>query len=125
MQAVAPYKEAADIIREQGGEILKLCYQCGMCTATCPWNLVRSFPVRKLIHLAQLGLIDFEDEDGNPDSTNISVEQTTTDLTTSIRLDFQEMDQTYIFYVYAQDNKLKETFISASPVKAILENAKP
>lgn len=63
MQAVAPYKEAADIIREQGGEILKLCYQCGMCTATCPWNLVRSFPVRKLIHQAQLGLIDFEDED--------------------------------------------------------------
>jgi Fe-S oxidoreductase len=63
MQVVGPYKEAADIIREQGGEILKLCYQCGMCTATCPWNQARSFPVRKIIHQAQLGLIDFEDED--------------------------------------------------------------
>lgn len=60
---VNPFKEAADIIKEQGGEILKLCYQCGMCTATCPWNQVRSFPVRRLIHQAQLGLTDFEDED--------------------------------------------------------------
>jgi len=63
MQAVAPYKEAIDIVKEEGGEILKLCYQCGLCTAACPWNLVRSFPLRKLIHQAQLGLIDFEDED--------------------------------------------------------------
>ena len=60
---VNPFKEAADIIKEQGGEILKLCYQCGMCTATCPWNQVRGFPVRRLIHQAQLGLTDFEDED--------------------------------------------------------------
>jgi len=63
MQAVAPYKEAADIIKEEGGDILKLCYQCGMCTAVCPWNLVRSFIVRRLIHQAQLGLTDFGDED--------------------------------------------------------------
>ncbi|GAH37419.1 unnamed protein product, partial [marine sediment metagenome] len=60
---VTPFKEAADIIKEEGGDILKLCYQCGMCTAVCPWNLVRSFIVRRLIHQAQLGLTDFEDED--------------------------------------------------------------
>jgi len=63
MQAVAPFQEALDIIKEEGGEIAKLCYQCGLCTGICPWNLVRSFPVRKAMHQAQLGLPDFEDED--------------------------------------------------------------
>ncbi len=60
MCAVAPLKEAADIIKEEGGDILKLCYQCGLCTGTCPWNMVRSFPVRRIIHQAKLGLVDFE-----------------------------------------------------------------
>jgi len=63
MQAVAPFQEALDIIKEEGGEIAKLCYQCGLCTGTCPWNLVRNFVVRKVMHQAQLGLPDFEDED--------------------------------------------------------------
>jgi Fe-S oxidoreductase len=63
MQAVAPFQEAIDIIKEEGGEICKLCYQCGTCTATCPWNTVRSFLVRKVMHQSQLGLADFEDED--------------------------------------------------------------
>ena len=63
MQAVAPFQEAVDIIKEEGGDIAKLCYQCGLCTGTCPWNLVRGFPVRKAMHQAQLGLPDFEDDD--------------------------------------------------------------
>ena len=63
MQAVAPFQEAVDIIKEEGGDVAKLCYQCGLCTGTCPWNLVRSFLVRKTMHQAQLGLPDFEDED--------------------------------------------------------------
>ena len=63
MQAITPSTEVVDIIKEQGGDILKLCYQCGTCTATCPWNLVRSFMLRKFIHQGQLGLVDFEDED--------------------------------------------------------------
>lgn len=63
MQTLAPYKEAAEIIEEEGGEILKLCYQCGLCTAACPWNIVRSFIPRKLIHQAQLGVVDLEAED--------------------------------------------------------------
>ena len=61
--AVAPSVEAAEIIREEGGEILKLCYQCGTCTAVCPWNTVRDFLVRQIIHQAQLGIPDFESED--------------------------------------------------------------
>jgi len=63
MQAVTPAREVIDIVKEEGGDILKSCYQCGLCTGTCPWNIVRSFMVRRLIHQAQLGLTDFEDED--------------------------------------------------------------
>ncbi len=63
MHPVTPLKEVVDIINEEGGEILKLCYQCGTCTAVCPWNKVRDFIVRRIMHQGQLGLIDFEDED--------------------------------------------------------------
>ncbi|MBA7520098.1 putative iron-sulfur-binding oxidoreductase FadF [subsurface metagenome] len=63
MQSVTPSREVIDIVKEEGGDVLKLCYQCGVCSATCPWNLVRSFIVRRLIHQAQLGLTDFEDEE--------------------------------------------------------------
>ncbi len=63
MKAVVPYKEAVEAVIEAGGEALKQCYQCGLCTGICPWNLVRSFPTRKLIHQAQLGVVDFEGED--------------------------------------------------------------
>lgn len=63
MAAIAPFQDAIDIIKEEGGEICKLCYQCGTCTSTCPWNLVRSFLVRKAMHQAQLGVVDFESED--------------------------------------------------------------
>jgi len=60
---VAPFREAIDAVALAGGEALKQCYQCGLCTGTCPWNLVKNFPTRKLIHQAQLGLVDFESED--------------------------------------------------------------
>ncbi|MBA7467729.1 putative iron-sulfur-binding oxidoreductase FadF [subsurface metagenome] len=63
MPALAPLKEVVDIIKEAGGEELKLCYQCGLCTGICPWNIVRSFLVRRIMHQAQLGLVNFEDED--------------------------------------------------------------
>jgi Fe-S oxidoreductase len=35
------------------------CFQCGVCTATCPWGTVREEPisVRKLMRQAQLGLV--------------------------------------------------------------------
>jgi len=63
MQSLTPLKEVKEIITEEGGEILKLCYQCGTCTAVCPWNKVRNFMVRRIMRQGQLGLIDFEDED--------------------------------------------------------------
>ena len=63
MESVTPFKEVADIIKEEGGDAFKLCYQCGTCTATCPWHMVRNFPPRRMIRQAQLGLSDFEAED--------------------------------------------------------------
>jgi len=62
-QPLTPSFDVADIIKEEGGEAFKLCYQCGTCTATCPWNTVRNFPPRQMIHRAQLGLSEFETED--------------------------------------------------------------
>jgi Fe-S oxidoreductase len=63
METLSPYKEATDVILEAGGEPLQLCYQCGLCTGICPWNLVRDFIVRRIIHEAQLGATDFGSED--------------------------------------------------------------
>ncbi|MFA4837190.1 MAG: (Fe-S)-binding protein, partial [Dehalococcoidia bacterium] len=64
--SLAPDKETIDILLMQANEgepLFKICYQCGTCTATCPWNLVKPFPVRKIMHKAQLGLIDFGNEE--------------------------------------------------------------
>jgi Fe-S oxidoreductase len=55
--------ETAELLEEAGGGTFRLCYQCGICTSSCPWNLVRKFDVRRLIHQARLGLVDFEAED--------------------------------------------------------------
>lgn len=58
-----PMLEVPDMITEMGGETLDLCYQCGTCSGTCPWNLVRNFRVRDIISRAQLGLEGYEGED--------------------------------------------------------------
>jgi len=62
--AINPFGEAVASIIETGGEALRTCYQCGLCTGTCPWNLVREFLVRKIIHTGQIGLLlEVGDED--------------------------------------------------------------
>lgn len=45
---------------ELTGGTAGLCYQCGVCTASCPWGLVLQEPlsVRTFIRLAQIGLHD-------------------------------------------------------------------
>jgi len=63
MEVINPLSEAVEAIIEAGGEALKSCYQCGLCTAVCPWNLVRSFLSRRLIHESQIGLLEIESED--------------------------------------------------------------
>ncbi len=60
---IAPFKVVIDGIKESGGEAFKLCYQCGLCETVCPWNRVRRFLLRSIIHQTQLGLVPFESED--------------------------------------------------------------
>ncbi|MFQ5471894.1 MAG: (Fe-S)-binding protein [Dehalococcoidia bacterium] len=52
----------SDRIMEATNGAVAPCYQCGVCTATCPWGLLQDEPVnvRRLMHRAQLG-IDQED----------------------------------------------------------------
>lgn len=63
MENVADYKEIIDIIKAQGGEAFKRCFQCGLCDSVCPWNRVRDFSMRKLVRQATFGLTDIESED--------------------------------------------------------------
>lgn len=41
-----------------GGAEVKMCFQCGTCTAGCPSGRRTSYRVRKLMRMAQLGLKD-------------------------------------------------------------------
>ncbi|MFZ0611595.1 MAG: (Fe-S)-binding protein, partial [Desulfobacterales bacterium] len=63
MENVADFKEIIDVIKSNGGEAFKLCYQCGLCDAVCPWNRFRAFSMRKIVREATFGLTDIESED--------------------------------------------------------------
>ncbi len=53
--ALRPFDELMDELAKSGGSSLYKCYQCGMCTATCPWSEVRDESLRKMLRLTQLG----------------------------------------------------------------------
>jgi len=63
VETVAPFIEVIDEIKEAGGEVFKLCYQCGLCDTVCPWNKVRTFSIRKIIREATFGLNEIEGEE--------------------------------------------------------------
>ncbi len=63
METIAPFIEVIDEIKTSGGEIFKMCFQCGLCDSVCPWNRVRQFSMRKLIREAAFGLSEVEGED--------------------------------------------------------------
>ena len=63
METLAPFKEVIDEIKEAGGEVYKLCFQCGLCDTVCPWNRVRKFSIRKIIRQAAFGLTEIDGED--------------------------------------------------------------
>lgn len=50
------------MIRDAGGDAFKLCFQCGLCTVSCPWNIVRSFIPHRMVCEARYGLADLGDE---------------------------------------------------------------
>ncbi|MEW6671700.1 MAG: (Fe-S)-binding protein [Thermodesulfobacteriota bacterium] len=63
METVTPFIEVVDEIKEAGGAIFKLCFQCGLCDVVCPWNRVRQFSMRKIIRQATFGLTEIDGED--------------------------------------------------------------
>ncbi|MBI5439585.1 MAG: (Fe-S)-binding protein [Deltaproteobacteria bacterium] len=63
METVAPYKEIVDVIKQNGGDTFKYCYQCGKCDTVCPWNRVRQFSMRKIVRQATFGLSEIENEE--------------------------------------------------------------
>ena len=63
METQAPFLEVIDEIKEAGGDIFKMCFQCGLCDSVCPWNIVRPFSMRRLIREAAFGLSEIEGED--------------------------------------------------------------
>jgi Fe-S oxidoreductase len=63
MEAVTPFLEVTEAIKELGGEDLESCMQCATCVGVCPWNMVRYFSPRRMIRLAQFGLEGFETDD--------------------------------------------------------------
>jgi len=63
VETVAPYQEIIDVIKANGGDAFKRCFQCGLCDTVCPWNRVRTFSMRKIVREATFGLTDIESED--------------------------------------------------------------
>ncbi len=63
METVTPYREIVELIKAQGGQYVKRCFQCGLCDALCPWNRVTRFSMRRLLREAAFGLTEIESED--------------------------------------------------------------
>ena len=63
METITPFIEILDEIKKVGGDAYRLCFQCGMCDAVCPWNKVRNFSIRKVIREAAFGVTKIESDD--------------------------------------------------------------
>jgi len=63
MENVADYKEIIEVIKENGGDLFKRCFQCGLCDTLCPWNRVRKFSMRKVVRQAVFGMTEIENEE--------------------------------------------------------------
>ena len=45
-------------VRKETSQDVSLCYQCGNCTAGCPYTEFFDFPVNQIMHLIQMGMRD-------------------------------------------------------------------
>lgn len=53
-----PSIQAIKDLQEVCGESVKVCMQCATCTGMCPMEQEMDYSPRKVMHMAQLGLID-------------------------------------------------------------------
>ena len=56
----SPLLEVTAMVEEMGGDTVRMCYNCGTCSASCPHNQVSDFETRGLLRLIQLGLEGYE-----------------------------------------------------------------
>ena len=56
-----PCFEVTDFIDASGGDPNHLCFQCGTCSALCPWGPQTGYSNRKLMMMAQLGAEGIEE----------------------------------------------------------------
>lgn len=63
METVTPDKEIVGLVKEAGGDVYRLCFQCGLCDVVCPWSRVTEFSMRGLLRMAAFGLTEIESED--------------------------------------------------------------
>ncbi len=63
MENLSEYKDIVGLIKESGGNAFKLCFQCGLCDAVCPWNRVREFSMRRIVREAAFGMTRIESEE--------------------------------------------------------------
>ena len=50
--------ESIEKLNELSGESVKVCMQCATCTGTCPMAEEMDYGPRKVMHMAQFGMID-------------------------------------------------------------------
>ena len=58
MTAKTPSLPAIARLKELSGESVKLCMQCATCTGMCPMAQEMDISPRRVMHLAQFGLLD-------------------------------------------------------------------
>jgi len=116
VETISPFIEVLEEIKEAGGDIYRLCYQCGKCDTVCPWNNVTNFSIRKIIREAAFGLTEIESEDiwrcttcGNcPDKCPRGVKQI--DLSVSLRRLASNYD---VFHASARPAKAARVSLAA------------
>ena len=58
VQALTPRSQPVQIMKDPLGNSFEVCYQCGLCTASCRTAFAMRYTPRQVMHLLQLGCVD-------------------------------------------------------------------